>query len=355
MKNIINLLKKKKFIPLDRFINIALYDKKFGYYNKYNPFGKDGDYITSPLVSNLFGEMIAIWCVAFWENLGKPKKIIILEMGPGDGKLCNDLLKAFKNFEHFYNCLEIKLIEKSAKLKKIQKKKIKNNKVLWIKKIQELNKGPVIFLCNEFFDALPIKQIYIKKKLFFEKFVGLDKSEKKIKFLKKHAKKCLVKNINKLKLNSNGGIVEYPAEAIKYLELMAKKINELGGGLLIIDYGYTVQKNINTLQSVRNHKYINILSKPGLSDITHHINYQLFLKTLNTNNLTSENVVTQNEFLQKLGIINRANILSNKISFKEKTNIFYQLNKLLNPNEMGKLFKVLFAHRKNVKFSLGFK
>lgn len=136
---------------------------------------------------------------------------------------------------------------------------------------------------------------------------------------------------------------------------MAKKINELGGGLLIIDYGYTVQKNINTLQSVRNHKYINILSKPGLSDITHHINYQLFLKTLNTNNLTSENVVTQNEFLQKLGIINRANILSNKISFKEKTNIFYQLNKLLNPNEMGKLFKVLFAHRKNVKFSLGFK
>ena len=76
MNKIINILKEKKSIPLDKFINISLYDKKFGYYMTKNPFGKEGDFITSPLISNLFGEMVAIWCVAFWERMGKQKKFI---------------------------------------------------------------------------------------------------------------------------------------------------------------------------------------------------------------------------------------------------------------------------------------
>ena len=79
MNKIINLLKEKKSIPLDQFINIALYDKKFGYYMKKNPLGKMGDFITAPMISNLFGEMLAIWCVAYWQFLGKPKKIVVNE------------------------------------------------------------------------------------------------------------------------------------------------------------------------------------------------------------------------------------------------------------------------------------
>ena len=96
MNKIINILKIQKSIPLDQFIKIALYDEKFGYYMKKNPFGKDGDYITSPLISNLFGEMIAIWCVALWEHLEKPRKILIAELGPGDASLCKILINTFK-------------------------------------------------------------------------------------------------------------------------------------------------------------------------------------------------------------------------------------------------------------------
>ena len=95
MNEIFNFLKENKSISLDQFINISLYDKKFGYYMKKNPFGKNGDFITSPLISNLFGEMIAIWCVAYWEHLGKPRKILLVELGPGDGTLCKDLLDTF--------------------------------------------------------------------------------------------------------------------------------------------------------------------------------------------------------------------------------------------------------------------
>ena len=129
MSKIINILKEKKSIPLDQFINISLYDKKFGYYMKKNPFGKDGDFITSPLISNLFGEMLAIWCIAFWEHIGKPKKILLVELGPGDGTLCKDLLQTSRQFKNFYNSLEINLLEISDKLKTIQRAKINKKKL----------------------------------------------------------------------------------------------------------------------------------------------------------------------------------------------------------------------------------
>ena len=354
MNKIINILKEKKSIPLDQFINISLYDKKFGYYIKKNPFGKEGDFITAPLISNLFGEMLAIWCVAFWEHLGKPRKILLVELGPGDGTLCKDLIKTFKQFKNFYNSLEINLLEISDKLKTIQKVKINNKKVKWIKNIKEINSGPAIFLGNEFFDALPIKQIYKKKKLFFENYVTLSNDNKKIRFLRKKANSSLIRRIQKLNLISIGDTIEYPVEAIKFINAITKKINKFDGGLLIFDYGYDIKKNHNTLQSVKKHKYTNIFSMPHHSDITSHLNFKLFHKILKKNNLNVEKITNQNKFLRKIGILERANILSKKMTFKKKANMFYRLKRLMDYREMGSLFKVLFAQKKGRKFSLGF-
>ncbi len=354
MNKIINILKEKKSIPLDQFINIALYDKKFGYYMKKNPFGKEGDFITSPLISDLFAEMLAVWCVAFWEHIGKPNKILLVELGPGDGSLCKVLLRASKQFKSFYNSLEINLLEISDKLKAIQKTKINNKKFKWIKKIKEINYGPVIFLGNEFFDALPIKQIYKKKKLFFEKYVTLSSDDKKIKFLNRKANDNLIKRIRDLNLISIGNTIEYPIEALKFLEAIAKKINKFEGGLLTFDYGYAIKKNQDTLQSVKKHRYSDLFFKPGHSDITSHINFKLFHEILNKNNLDVKKITKQNEFLKKIGILERANILSKKMTFKAKANMFYRLKRLLDPKEMGDLFKVIFAQKKGRNFSLGF-
>ena len=354
MNKIINILKEKKSIPLDQFIDISLYDKKLGYYMKKNPFGKDGDFITSPLISKLFGEMLAIWCVAFWEYIGKPKKILLVELGPGDGTLCKDLLKTFRQFKNFYNSLEINLLEISDKLKTIQKANINDRKVKWIKRTNEINSGPVIFLGNEFFDGLPLKQIYKKKKLFFEKYVALSNNNKKIRFLHRRANNNLIKRIQDLNLISTGNTIEYPIVALKFLEAIAKKIDKFDGGLLIFDYGYTIKKNQNTLQSVKKHRYTNLFLAPSHSDITSHINFKLFHKILKKNNLNVKKITTQNEFLKKIGILERADILSKKMTFKEKANMFYRLKRLLDYREMGGLFKVLFAQKKNRKFSLGF-
>ena len=354
MNNIINILKEKKSISIDQFINIALYDKKFGYYMKKNPFGKEGDFITSPLISNLFGEMLAIWCVAFWEYIGKPRKNLLVELGPGDGSLCRDLLNTFGQFNNFYSSLEINLLEISDKLKTIQRVKINNRKVKWIKKIKEINCGPVIFLANEFFDALPIKQIYKKKKLFFEKYVALSNDNKKIRFLHKKANNSLIKRIQDLNLVSTGHIIEYPIKALKFLEAIAEKINKFDGGLFTFDYSNKAKKNQNTLQSAEKHRYTNLFFKPGHSDITSHINFKLFHKILKKNNLNVKKITDQSEFLKKIGILERANILSEKMTFKVKANMFYRLKRLLDYKEMGSLFKVIFAQKKDGKFSLGF-
>ena len=157
-----------------------------------------------------------------------------------------------------------------------------------------------------------------------------------------------------LNLASGGNTIEYPIKAIKFLEDIAKKINRFDGGLLAFDYGYTLNKNQNTLQSVKKHKYINFFSKPGHSDITSHINFKLFNKILNKNNLDVKKITKQSEFLKKIGILERANILSKKMTFKAKANMFYRLKRLLDPKEMGDLFKVIFAQKKGKNFSLGF-
>ena len=157
-----------------------------------------------------------------------------------------------------------------------------------------------------------------------------------------------------LNLISSGKIIEYPIEAIKFLETITKKINRFDGGLLIFDYGYKNKKKQNTLQSVKKHRKINILFEPGHSDITSHINFKLFSEILKKNNLNVTKITNQSEFLKKLGILERADILSKKMTFKEKANMFYRLKRLLNSDEMGDIFKVLFAQTKGERFSLGF-
>ena len=141
---------------------------------------------------------------------------------------------------------------------------------------------------------------------------------------------------------------------IKFLEIIAKKINKFSGTLLTFDYGYEAKKNQNSLQSVKKHKFVETYFAPGLSDITSHINFRLFKEILEKNNLHVEKITNQNEFLKKMGILERANILSKKMTFKEKANMFYRLKRLLDPKDMGDLFKVVFAQKKNKNFSLGF-
>jgi NADH dehydrogenase [ubiquinone] 1 alpha subcomplex assembly factor 7 len=342
-----------KKIPIDEFISNALYDKNCGYYSKKIPFGKNGDFITSPGISSIFSEMIAMWIVAFWEHLDKPKIFNIVELGPGSGQMCKTLINSFKKFPLFLQSTNIFLYEKSKTLKNLQKKNLNHEKINWINNFNQIKKGPVIFLGNEFFDALPIKQFKKINNILYEKYVKLENNTKIIPILKK-ADLRIVKELKKYNLLKKQSFIEFPKQGLSELNLIINVIKKLNGGLLLIDYGFLKQQNKNTLQSVKNHKKNMIFENVGGADITSLVDFNLLKNFLKRNKLKVNNTVTQEFFLKRMGIINRAEIVSRQMNFKEKSDLYLRLQRLLNSKQMGKLFKVISAFKFKKKFTLGF-
>ena len=347
-------MKSAKIFPIDKFIENALYNNRHGYYSNKNPFGKSGDFITSPGISSLFSEMIAIWTISFWESLGKPKRFNIVELGPGDGELCRVLLRIFKKFPNFYKSINVLLYERSEFLKNIQKNKIKEENVSWLNNLDKIKNGPTLFFGNEFFDAIPVKQFEKKNKKIYEKYLQLNKNSS-LKIILKKASSKNIRELKKFKLLKKNGIVEYPKLGFKKLEMIVKKIKKFNGGLLLIDYGSLKNQNISTLQSVKLHKKNRIFDNIGSSDITSLVNFGLLKDYLAGNKLTLNKVVSQSFFLKRIGILDRAEILSHKMTFRDKSNLYLRLQRLLSSKYMGDLFKVIFAYKSKKKFLLGFK
>jgi len=348
-------MKTKKILnlPLDKFINYCLYNKEFGYYMKKYPFGKDGDFVTAPNVSRLFSEMIAIWVFSFWQSLGSPKRFNLIELGAGNGEMMRIMIESLKNFPVFFKSCNFIIHEKSSSLINIQKKKLLKNKIVWVKKITRLKNIPSIFVANEFFDALAIKQFMKKNNLWFEKFVRL-KDSRDAQF---NEKKINIKDYEKkidLKLSQNQDFIEYSELGAKYLKDVGKIIKKNSGGFLIIDYGYNENKMKNTIQGVIKHKYTNILKNIGKSDITHNINFKLFQKIIDNLGDLKHNLTTQKNFLTRMGINERAEIISKNYSFKKKADMYYRLKRLIHQEQMGNLFKVMLIKNKKNRFNLGF-
>ena len=346
-------IKINKILTLDKFINESLYNNKSGYYMKKNPFGKKGDFITSPDISILFSEMIAVWIISFWENLNCPKKFNLIELGAGNGEMMKQIVNTFEKFPAFKKCCKINILEKSEYLKKIQKSNLKNKKIKWLRNLNEISSLPNIFIANEFFDALPIKQFIKKKNKWYERNIKFSKLNKPEFFNILTDIKKLEKEID-IKISSNQNFIEYSPLAFEYIKIISEKIRLKNGGLLIIDYGYLDKYMKNTLQSVSNHKFSNILKNFGRSDITYCINFKLLEKIMKKFNLKVSSMTNQKEFLINLGILKRAEIISKNLTFSKKANIYYRLKRLIDENYMGKLFKVMLATKKNVYFNVGF-
>ena len=347
-------IKKNTVLTIDQYINEALYNNKFGFYMKNNPFGKNGDYITSPNISILFSEMIAIWIIAFWENLKCPKKFNLVELGAGNGEMMKQIINTFNRFPIFNKSCKIHILEKSIYLKKIQKLKLKSRNIKWLNNLKEIGKGPNIFIANEFFDSLPIKQYLRKNGRWYERNI-IFSDFKKPKFVD------LLINIKKIekkigiKLSYKQNFIEYSPAGINYLKIISKKINYNGGGILIIDYGSYDKNMKNTLQSVSGHKYNCVLNDISNSDITHSLNFKTIEKIVQKFKLRVCGFTNQKNFLKNLGIFERAEIISKNLPFSKKADIYYRIKRLTDENAMGGLFKVMFLTKKNAKFQIGFK
>tara|TARA_B100001175_G_scaffold317576_1_gene335068 strand:- start:753 stop:1805 length:1053 start_codon:yes stop_codon:yes gene_type:complete len=340
-------------LPLDKFIEWALYDKDFGYYMKKNPFGKKGDFITAPNITRLFSEIIAIWVITFWKSIGSPKKFNLLELGAGNGEMMKVIIETLKNFEECFNACKFIIHEKSEFLKKEQKKNLNFKNISWIQDIKKINSYPTIFLANEFFDAIPIKQFLKKKEGWVERFVDI-KSLKEVEFKEEKINiKKLEKNLN-FKISTNQSIIEYSPGTFIYLKNIYDIIEKNDGGILIIDYGYLNSKMHETLQAINNHKYSSVLENIGNSDITYNINFNLFKKFTNKFKNLSSIITSQKKFLISMGILQRAEIISKNIPFSKKTDLFYRIRRLIDEKQMGELFKVMLIKNSKNKFNTGF-
>ena len=345
--------KKNELLSLDKFIEKSLYNKKFGYYMKKNPFGKKGDFITAPNISLLFSEMIAVWIISFWENINCPKEFNLVELGAGNGEMMKVMMDSFKNFPEFFKSCNIIIHEKSEKLISDQKKNINHSKIVWLKNIEKIDSIPTIFLANEFFDAIPIKQFFKKKNKWFERYVNIT-DYKKAKFINQEFDIKKLERELDYRISKNQKIIEYSPETFEYLKKICEIIQINSGGMLMIDYGYSSVKMKDTLQAVTNHKFSNVLENIGNSDITHNINFNFFKKLINKFNNLNTVITNQRKFLISMGIVQRAEMISKNLSFSKKADIFYRIKRLLDQKQMGHLFKVMLVKSKKNKFKTGF-
>ena len=343
----------KKDLPLDQFIEFALYDKVNGYYMKKNPFGKEGDFITAPNITRLFSEIIAIWVLTFWKSIGSPKKFNLLELGAGNGEMMKVIIETLKNFPECFNNCSFQIHEKSELLKKKQQLNLKSENITWIDDIKINNSYPIVFLANEFFDALPIKQFFKRKEGWVERFVNF-KDEKNAEF---NEQPINIKDIEKdlsFEISKDQEIIEYSPSSFEYLKDISNLIKKYDGGILIIDYGYLNLKMEETLQAIKNHKHSSILEDIGESDITYNINFNLFKRFISQFDDLNLIITNQKKFLTSMGIIQRAEIISENIPFSKKTDLFYRIRRLIDEKQMGELFKVMLIKKHKNNFKTGF-
>ena len=343
----------KKDLPLDQFIDFALYDKVNGYYMKKNPFGKEGDFITAPNITRLFSEIIAIWVLTFWKSIGSPKKFNLLELGAGNGEMMKVIIETLKNFPECFDNCNFQIHEKSEFLKKRQQLNLKSENITWIDDIKINNSYPTVFLANEFFDALPIKQFFKRNESWVERFVNL-KDEKNAEF---NEQPINIKDIDKdlgFEISKDQEIIEYSPSSFEYLKDISNLIKKNDGGILIIDYGYLNLKMEETLQAIKNHKNSNILDDIGDSDITYNINFNLFERFIDQFDDLNFIITNQKKFLTSMGIIQRAEIISENIPFSKKSDLFYRIRRLIDEKQMGELFKVMLIKKHKNNFKTGF-
>ncbi len=336
--------KSQGSISISDFMNAVLYHEKYGYYTSKLPLGKDGDFTTAPEISQLFGEVIAVWIMHTWEKLGKPSKFSLVELGPGKGTLIHDIIRVTKKYSSFFNSMLIHLVEISPTLRKIQKEKLKSLDVNWHKNIDNLPEQPTIFLANEFFDDITIDKFVYHDEGWYENMVTKQDDGSLLVScqcvtLESRKKESWIPVSATQMTNGkffNGAVVEICSVGVEILKKLEKKIYNNKGAALIVDYGYVYPAYKSTLQSIKQHKYANFLENVGNSDITALVNFQALRDPLK--HVDCE-ILTQREFLYLFGIKERTQALMKSASDEQKNRIFSEFLRLTE--NMGTLFKAM--------------
>ncbi len=323
-------------ITLAEYMGECLLHPKFGYYSTRDPFGTEGDFTTAPEISQMFGELLGLCLAQTWLEQGSPEVFVLAELGPGRGTLMADVLRATKGVPNFHAAARITLVEASPALKKIQAETLNDYDVTWVGNVEEIPDAPLFLLANEFFDALPIHQYILDDDGWRERLVGVADGELAFGA---SAAADLPPLANRRKDCRNGDLVEVCAPATAIAAQIAARIGARGGAAIIIDYGDWRSLG-DTLQALRNHEFDTPLAHPGQADITAHVDFEALAVAAVSHTPVSK-MIAQGELLQRLGIDQRAEALAQGLEGVSLENHLSAHRRLIDPTEMGTLFKAI--------------
>ncbi len=325
-------------LSVAEFMDAALGDADHGYYRRRQPLGAAGDFITAPEISQMFGELIGLWCAQVWDDLGRPDPVLLVELGPGRGTLLADGLRACaKAAPAFRAALRVHLLETSPVLRESQRNTI-GTAATWHERFDTVPAAPMILIANEFFDALPIRQFVRREGGWFEKLVGLAPEGDGL---------CFVVAPNPATDPAHspwrdatcGTVVETAPERHRFATAIAERIRDFGGAALIVDYGSDGAVG-DTLQAVRRHRPADPLNDPGEADLTAHVDFAVLKRAAGDVGAACFGPLPQGLWLNRLGIVARAAQLVAATPGAGPA-IESACRRLIAPGEMGALFKVL--------------
>lgn len=314
----------------------CLFDPQEGYYATRPALGEEGDFITAPLVSQMFGERLALWAMQAWQDMGAPAKIRVLEIGPGDGTLMSDLLRTFRALPAFAQAVEIGLIEPSQPLRALQTARL--GEVRHYDSLDHVpTDAPLLIIANEVLDCLPARQFQLTPDGWFERCVGLHEGELVIGLVP-------APQDFKAPFAAEGGqVCEVSLAQNRLIEAVGALIHEATGAALFIDYGRDRPEPGDTLQALYRHEKTDPLAEPGAHDLTQWADFPSLAITALNMGLGVSQITPQGVFLQRLGIIERFDELRAK-NPEDTDRLARQVHRLIAAEEMGELFKVLAIH-----------
>ncbi|HEX3430875.1 MAG TPA: SAM-dependent methyltransferase [Rhizomicrobium sp.] len=339
-------------IGIGTFMMLALHDREMGFYATRESIGAKGAFITAPEMTQIFGELIALWCATCWREQGRPAAPLLVDLGPGRGMLVSDMLRALRAAPDFLESLEVVLVEASAKLESVQRGRLTDAAppVRWVRRWNELGRDrPVFVVANEFFDALPIRQFVMTERGWCERMV-VSKADALAFGLSPQPVQLPIRED---RIVGEGAVYEICPAAPSLAQEIGEAIATNGGAALVIDYGHAEQAYGDTLQALRSHAQADVLAAPGEADISAHVDFAALAEGARRGGARAHGPVDQRDFLQTLGIGPRGEQLA-RANPERAEEIRGALARLTQTEAMGTLFKALALTPAGASVPLGF-
>ena len=340
-KKIARRIRAEGPLTVAAYMAMALHDAEGGYYASRHLIGASGDFTTAPEISQIFGELIGVWCAQLWDMTGRPDPVILAELGPGRGLLMSDLLRAADRLPEFRRALRIFLVEASPALRAEQQQRLSQARPEWVPRVEGIPDGPMLVVANEFLDALPIRQFVQGPYGWSERMVGVD-PEDRLVFVDgptNPVARLLVPE--SLRCGGPGTIAEICPAALALASALGARFAREPGAALFIDYGYFPTTSGPTLRGLQRHRPVSVLAAPGTVDISAHVDFAAFAEAACRAGAEAHGPANQGRFLTALGAPLRLAALSAQAAPAQRQVLESGLERLVDPAEMGDVFKAM--------------